>query len=233
VWNDANNNGVQDAGETGIPDITVTYTSTTGGVSGTTTTGVCDAISLDCGIYRITLPPDTYTITINPTSVTQGTVATVPNSAQATEDTDSDGTPDQVGISTVSGVEVTTWEVDDIDFGFYTIPKPELVGTGTPGYWKNHPEAWPVDEIEMGGVMFSKTDAISMLGKVSKDKSVTLFSSLLAAKLNLLNGTLDCIAPVVGSAELWLKSNPIGSGVTGSSPKWVTGEPLHKEMGCL
>jgi hypothetical protein len=240
VWNDTNNNGVQDAGETGIPDITVTFTPTSGGDPYTTTTGVCEGLDPDgnpaseftCGVYRITLPPDTYNITINPTSVTQGTVATTADSASATEDSDSDGVfDDKSGLSTVTGVEVLSYEVDDNDFGFYTVPKTQQVGTGTPGYWKNHPDDWPVQQILMGGVTYSKTAAIAVLGKVSKDKSITLFSSLLAAKLNLLNGTTpDCIIGVVEEAEAWLALHPVGSGVTGTSAEWKVGEPLHKRM---
>jgi hypothetical protein len=237
VWNDANNNGIQDADETGIPDITVTFTSTTDpDVVVTETTGVCvdeygNPTPDTCGVYRAFLPEDTYDVTVSPTSVTQGTVATTPN-VPGYEDTDSDGAFDSAtSLSTVAGVVVTTGSVADTDFGFYTVPKVQQVGTGTPGYWKNHPEAWPVETIIMGGVSYSKGDAIKMMGKVSKDKSVTLFSSLLAAKLNLLNGTTpDCIADIVDEAEIWLSQNPIGSGVTGASAKWATGEPLHKRM---
>jgi len=41
--------------------------------------------------------------------------------------------------------------VTDYDFGFF---KPSLTppGTGTPGYWKNHPEAWTLDPVIVGGV---------------------------------------------------------------------------------
>src|SRR5215471_8029183 len=29
-------------------------------------------------------------------------------------------------------------------------------GTGTPGYWMNHPEAWPTNQIVVGGIIYTK-----------------------------------------------------------------------------
>jgi hypothetical protein len=60
-------------------------------------------------------------------------------------------------------------------------------GTGTPGYWKNHPDAWPVEEITIGGITYSKYDAIALIDTPeSGDKTYTLFRALVAAKLNVL-----------------------------------------------
>ncbi|MFT3894745.1 MAG: hypothetical protein QM730_24205 [Anaerolineales bacterium] len=36
-------------------------------------------------------------------------------------------------------------------------------GTGTPGYWKNHPEAWPVSSITIGEQTFTKDQAIALM----------------------------------------------------------------------
>ena len=33
----------------------------------------------------------------------------------------------------------------------------------TLGYWKNHPDAWPVDEITCGGTTFTKEEAIELM----------------------------------------------------------------------
>jgi hypothetical protein len=105
-------------------------------------------------------------------------------------------------------------------------------GTGTPGYWKNHPDAWPVGEITFGGVTYTKAEAIEIMdGPVKGDKSITLFKALVAAKLNVLAlggpDNLDCVGCIGGKilrANLWLEDNPLGSGVKASSAAWQGSE---------
>jgi hypothetical protein len=106
-------------------------------------------------------------------------------------------------------------------------------GTGTPGYWMNHPEAWPVDEIKIGCVVYTKADAIAhMMASVSGDKTFTMFPALVAAKLNILIGTdPSCIADVIADADAWMcLYGPVGSGVAGSSMAWELGEPLYEML---
>ena len=65
----------------------------------------------------------------------------------------------------------------------------EVVGTGTPGYWKNHPDAWPVESVTIGGVSYTKDQAINEMSMpVKKDKWYSMFKALTATKLNVLNG---------------------------------------------
>ena len=82
-----------------------------------------------------------------------------------------DGSGNSVATTTLTGGFNA-----DTDFGFSTSAAPNP-GTGTPGYWKNHPEAWPVATITVGGVTYTKAQAIAWLGKVGKDKTTTMFSS--------------------------------------------------------
>jgi hypothetical protein len=104
-------------------------------------------------------------------------------------------------------------------------------GTGTPGYWKNHPEAWPVSGITIGGTTYTKAEAIAWLGKVGKDKTTTMFSSLVPAKLNVLIGNTDsCVATSIASANAWMAAHPVGSKVAASSPAWAEGEPWHQQL---
>ncbi len=61
------------------------------------------------------------------------------------------------------------------------------------GYWRNNPSAWPVDELELGGVMYTKDELIDILttpvgGRGGSDASLILASQLIAAKLNVANG---------------------------------------------
>ena len=107
-------------------------------------------------------------------------------------------------------------------------------GTGTPGYWMNHPEAWPGDVITIGGETYSKADAIQyMKMAVKKDKTFTMFPALVAAKLNVLIGNEDWCIPDTIAADEWMATyGPVGSGVKagGKDSPWREGEPLYKAL---
>jgi hypothetical protein len=117
------------------------------------------------------------------------------------------------------------------DFGFW-VPAVSQPGTGTPGYWKNHPEAWPLDPIVVGGVSYSKMQAIAWLDLVGKDKTTTMFSSLVSAKLNVAMGNdSSCVASTIAAADDWMHTyGPVGKGVQAASFAWKIGEPLHRLM---
>ncbi|OPY18708.1 MAG: hypothetical protein A4E23_01328 [Methanomethylovorans sp. PtaU1.Bin073] len=137
-------------------------------------------------------------------------------------------------LGTVTGDYVNpddgTTTVTDSDpsnyFGF------EGPGTGTPGYWMNHPEAWPVDTISIGGATYTKDQAIAEMAKAVKDdKTYSMFPALVSAKLNVLVGnTHSCIDGTIDSADVWMQKYPLGSGIKASSPAWKEGEPLFKQL---
>jgi len=101
-------------------------------------------------------------------------------------------------------------------------------GTGTPGYWKNHPEAWPVDSITIGGIVYTKDEAIAwMQTPVNGDKTKTMFAHLVCAKLNVIIGNeSSCIDETISDADDWMALHPVGSGVEGKSAAWTEGAPL-------
>jgi hypothetical protein len=92
----------------------------------------------------------------------------------------------------------------------------------SPGYWKNHPDNWPVDEITIGGRTLTKLEAIALMKLPEKgDKTKTAFRHLISAKLNVLAGTDDsCIAKDIDAADAWLTAHPVCSRVKGSSAAW-------------
>ena len=108
------------------------------------------------------------------------------------------------------------------------------VGTGTPGYWKNHPDAWPEESITIGGVTYAKDEAIGIMNTPEKgDKTYTMFRALVAAKLNVLIGNDDsCIEDTITAADAWMANNSVGSGVKagGNDSPWRAGEPLYEEL---
>src|SRR5262249_26034395 len=101
VWDDTNNNGVQDAGEPGIAGVTVTLTGP-GGTRTTTTdaNGKYLFTDLTAGAYTVTVP--------TPAGYAPAT-STAPGSTTAN---DSNGRPASVTLATNSSTDLT------IDFGF-------------------------------------------------------------------------------------------------------------------
>ena len=85
--------------------------------------------------------------------------------------------------------------------------------THSQGYWKEHPDAWPVDGITMGDISYSKEDALSVLDTPPQgDATYILVHQLMAAKLNLLNGAEPSfIEQTILDADGWLTANPLGS----------------------
>jgi hypothetical protein len=220
VWTDTNGNGVQDAGEPGIPDavVTITFPDGTTQTFGTNPDGTFNVFPTEPGTFTVSVQVPNNT---QPSPTDQGTDDTV----------DSDGTPDDSGNSKVV-VTVPEGSLVDakVDFGFK--PTAQQPGTGTPGYWVNHPEAWPVSTITVGGKVYTKEEALVLLASaVKKDKTLTMFASLVAAKLNVLIGNDgSCVAGTIALADAWMATYPAGSGVAASSVAWKQGEPLHRTL---
>jgi len=60
----------------------------------------------------------------------------------------------------------------------------------TQGFWKTHPQAWPVMSLDLGGENYTQTEAIDLFNTpVRGDASVNLGHQLMAAKLNLAVGS--------------------------------------------
>ena len=152
----------------------------------------------------------------------------LPNGYTAADYIDSDADPTSgmtICTTLVPGENDMTW-----DAGIYLLPPPP--GTGTPGYWKNHPDAWPDDEIIIGGEPYTIDDAIDIMNQpVKGDKTLTMFPHLVSAKLNVFIGNPDlCIADTITAADAWMTIYPPGYGVKGNSNAWDIGEPLSKEL---
>jgi hypothetical protein len=245
VWFDADRDGVVDGGEPPIAGVTAVLTDSRADA-------IASAVSAADGGFSFTgLPPGSYTIRITDLdAVLNGLLATTAPAGAAilvAEIVDTDVAGSSFGyvaggnlqgaVATTESPTQTNVVVDDnvltYDFGYWF----PAGGTGTPGYWKNHPEAWPVAEISIGGVLYTQAQALSILqqgkraGKKGGDKTYTLAASLISAKLNILAGSDDvCISHIVYLADLWLAVNPLGSNVRASSEAWKVGEPLHEQL---
>jgi hypothetical protein len=215
VWSDTNSNGVQDADEPALEGAVVSLDP-------------CAAVtSTDVeGFYYFEVQPGTYTVAVQ---IPPGTEPSPPD-AGSDDTLDSDGVADAFGNS-VAIVTLVEFADPTIDFGFFT-PAVGQPGTGTPGYWKNHPEAWPVDSVTVGGEVYTRDEAIAWLQKPGKDKTITMFSSLVPAMLNVhIGNNGSCVASTIAAAHAWMVTyGPVGANVHAASYAWKVGEPLHRQL---
>ena len=57
------------------------------------------------------------------------------------------------------------------------------------GFWKNHPEAWPVGQVTLGTVSYSASQLLAIFTQpVAGNGLIQLAHQLIAAKLNIANG---------------------------------------------
>ena len=99
------------------------------------------------------------------------------------------------------------------------------------GYWKNHPEAWPVNEVRIGNVTYTEGDALAIMeGANAKDATRMLTAQLIAAKLNRLSGAHSCfgfsnekmnIEQVIDNADAFLINHPLGSNPQGTEREYA------------
>lgn len=81
----------------------------------------------------------------------------------------------------------------------------------SPGYWKNHPEAWPVQTITIGNTgygykTYTVDEAVAIMQHpVKGDKVYTMFDALIAAKLNGVNCCQSYdVRNKINEGDLWM-----------------------------
>ena len=92
----------------------------------------------------------------------------------------------------------------------------------TQGFWKNHSGAWPVSTLTLGTVSYTEAQLLTILETppAGGDASLILAHQLIAAKLNLANGSDPCpIASIIAAADALIGSQviPIVPRITPSS----------------
>lgn len=217
VWNDVNNNGIQDPGEAGLPGVVMSLSGASSATSVTDGNGYYQFSNLCAGTYSV--------------------CAGAPLGSQASpfdqggdDARDSDGVA--AGNNSCTAVTVSnSTNNQTLDFGFWRTSKVSP-GTGTPGYWKNHPEAWPVASLTVGGVTYSQEQALYYMGLPDGDKTITMFRSLVSARLNVeIGNEAGCIASTISAADAWMAVyGPAGNGVKARTAAWKAGERLYFEL---
>ena len=212
VWFDDNLNGIFDAGESGVPGLTTELYADING------DGLLDAGDIlltststaGGGVYLFdNLPPGNYVVKVTTTANLSTNGSTVITDGQT-----------RFSNLGIGGSDFTV----NYGLGFVT-----PTGVRTPGYWKNHPDAWPVDEITIGDQTYTKTQAIRIMKKATRRNMWTLmFAHVVSADLNLLAGVLeDCgsdvddIVQLVADGKEWLAANQSLQPIRADQSAWT------------
>jgi hypothetical protein len=90
--------------------------------------------------------------------------------------------------------------------------------TLTQGYWKNHPDAWPITSLTVGGVLYNETQLLAILNQpVGGNGLISLEHQLVAAKLSIAAGAVPTpqIAADILAADALINGlvpPPLGNG---------------------
>jgi hypothetical protein len=105
------------------------------------------------------------------------------------------------------------------------------------GFWKENPDAWPATLLTLGGQTYTKQELLDLLNtpvgkKGGADASLILVHQLIAAKLNIANGSASPILDVITHADAVLAgfSGRLPYDVAPSSPR---GHQMTTDAGAL
>lgn len=101
------------------------------------------------------------------------------------------------------------------------------------GYWKNRPQAWCMETIQIGCGTYTQTQAIAVMRHSSgQDKTYSLAQQLITARLNVIckSSNPECVSNLLIAADSFLCAHPIGSGVTANSSAWQQIKATHAAL---
>ena len=172
-------------------------------------------------------PTATATATVTPTATATATAtptatATVTPTATATATVTV--TPTATATATVSPTATATATVSPTATATATATA-SVTPTATPGggcvrgqgFWKNHPDQWPVTELQLGNVTYTQEQLLSILHQPVRGNGLVLLAhQLIAAKLNVANGAdASCIQQTIADADALIGNlvvPPVGDG---------------------
>jgi hypothetical protein len=212
VWYDVNDNGIQDAGETGVQDVTVSLMDCNGRVLASTIT---DAN----GYYLFSnLTPGDYNVHF---VAPLGYVFSPRNVGDDALDSDVNPADGLTECTTLgSGENDRTW-----DAGLFLPPPPEGCSL-TIGYWKTHAGFGPQPDhltqflpmwlgtaggsrsINVSNVRIAYDILVMKTYGVPSNGITKLYAQMLAAKLNIANGASgSAVASTISAANAWLANH--------------------------
>lgn len=205
VWNDLNHNGVQDAGEPGIPNVKVNLSGAATATATTDANGAYLFTGLDVGSYTVTVDASTLPAGFLPTLTGQGGALN-----------DNNGSPASAALVTSSSQDLT------VDFGYY-IPAPPPPPPGpsctlTQGFWKTHQELWNVKgkRVVWNGQLFFNSGLtyaqIYAMNPSGGNSFIQLAHQYIAAVLNVNGGSDPAADAAIANAAA--KFSATAAGVT-------------------
>lgn len=127
--------------------------------------------------------------------------------------------------SNFSGAFTASWSADRAKGDIGPPPPTPQLPPATIGYWKNHPEVWPVTSMVICGNNLNQSELLSILNTSPRgDVTIIMARQLIAAKLGVAGGN-SC--PLTSNAEAWLCSH---GGIGASRKKWNGGEALKDAL---
>ena len=119
------------------------------------------------------------------------------------------GDPTGGGTSFASGLGQPPSAFSDTHHASTKAPTAFTDCVKTQGYWKNHPDAWPVSAVKIGNVIYSKAQLLLIFDTPAAGNGlIFLVHQLTAAKLNIAAGA---IAPAAVLAEIAAADALIGN----------------------
>jgi hypothetical protein len=173
-------------------------------------------------------PSATATPTATPTATGSPTVSpTITPTATASPTVSPTVTPTATASPTVSPTVTPTATVSPTATATATpsgtptvTPTPTATPGGcvrTQGFWKNHPEQWPVTELQLGNVTYNQQQLLDILHEPVRGNGLLILAhQLIAAKLNIAAGAdPSCIEGTIAEADALIGDlviPPIGDG---------------------
>lgn len=174
----------------------------------------------DYGISKISATVTLADFVLNPTA---GSMLGLLNAAQG-------GAIVTLENATFNGSFATAFSSTGAKGAIGPIPAPQpSPGTATLGYWKNHPNAWPLLNLTVGGVNYTQAQALSILKTPPRgDKTISMAQQLIPAKLNVALGNVSsCIDDTIVAADNWLA---LHGGIGSGQRSWDGGDIYHDNL---
>lgn len=106
--------------------------------------------------------------------------------------------------------------------------------TWTPGYWKNHPEAWPTNELTIGGETYIDTELMEFLWTpVRGDVWINLMQKVIAMRLSILVVPGSGADTLLQQADTWFAAHPEGTRVRPNTPDGQDGLAIASQLDYL
>jgi len=197
---------------TGTGSTTTSTTSTTIATSTTSTTGPSPSTTTTTTTTRppttTTRPPTTTSSTSSTTTTSTTTTSTTTRTQGPTTTTTSTTTPTTTTRPTTTSTTTTTTRPTTITTSSSTSSTTSPTATTSistttttaplttdqcpegSGFWKTHPELWPVSSLTLGSQAYVQAELLTLLtARVGGDASLLLARKLIPAKLNIANGS--------------------------------------------